>query len=61
MCMGRLLRFDGRFPTARFAVFTARSLVPPLDDLSEHMHPLEVRESLPHEHPVLTSGCGHLE
>ena len=31
MCMGRLLRFDGRFPTARFAVFTARSLVPPFD------------------------------
>ena len=31
MCMGRLLRFDGRFPTARFAVFTARSLVPSLN------------------------------
>ena len=31
MYMGRLLRFDGRFPTARFAVFTARSLAPSLD------------------------------
>ena len=30
----KLLRVDGRFPTARFAVFTARSLRPPLRSLS---------------------------
>ena len=39
MCMGRLLRFDGRFPTARFAVFTARSLVPSLRSLPMHAYP----------------------
>ena len=35
--VGRLLRSDGRFPTARFAVFTARSLGPPLHSLPARM------------------------
>ncbi len=38
MCAGRLLRSDGRFPTARFAVLTARSLVPSLRSLPAHTY-----------------------
>ena len=46
MRMGRLLRFDGRFPTTRFAVFTARSLVPSLRSLPMHMQ-LRLGEKCP--------------
>ena len=44
-------RSDGRFPTARFAVFTARCLVPPLDGPPVPSSP---HLPLPHQ-----GGCGY--